>query len=162
MLTFTTRQTGDFTGKVSAIGAGTRVRLEGPFGRFDSIIHERPQQAPLVFIGMGAGMAPLLGLTTAYLAHRRIHLLWSVHRADDAYYSALLADHKQDSAGQLAGTTRVGRFTKQQLYDLLSSDEVATGQFFVAGPNPAVLCIQRLLHDVGVSGRRVHQERLTL
>lgn len=161
-LTFTIRQIGDFTGGLGTVSPGTRVRLEGPFGRFDSTIAERPADRPLVFLGMGAGVAPLLSLTAAHHPDRRIRLLWSVHRPDDAYYSTLLHDYERRSAGRLSVTTQVGRFRHDELAELLTPEEVAHGQYFVVGPNPAVLAGQRMLRRIGVSGRRIHHERLTM
>lgn len=39
---------------------------------------------------------------------------------------------------------------------------IAEGEFFIVGPNHAVLANQRLLRKVGVSAGRIHQERLTM
>ncbi|MEU5047552.1 hypothetical protein AB0G40_42475, partial [Streptomyces griseorubiginosus] len=42
--------------------------------------------------GDGAGIAPLTSLTAPCAEVWRIQLLWSIRRADDAYYSALLEE----------------------------------------------------------------------
>lgn len=162
VLTFTIRQTGDYTRKIGTAVPDTRVRLEGPFGRFDSIVNRRTDDAPLVLVGMGAGIAPLLSLAAEYLTDRRIHLLWSVRHADDAYYGALLGEYERRSGGRLTVTTQVGRFHRDQLRALLPKDEVTRGDFFVVGPNPAVLATQRTLRRIGVSRSRIHHERLTM
>ncbi|WP_426226439.1 FAD-binding oxidoreductase [Pseudarthrobacter sp. DSP2-3-2b1] len=39
-VTFTMRQHGNYTRRLGNVQAGTRVRLEGPFGRFDSIVQD--------------------------------------------------------------------------------------------------------------------------
>ncbi|PVE11802.1 ferric reductase [Streptomyces scopuliridis RB72] len=161
-LTFTIRQHGDFTRRVGNVEVGTRVRLEGPFGRFESIIQDRDHEAPLVLLGMGAGVAPLLSLTAAHHTTRKIHLLWAVRSPEDAYYRDALLEYQAASGDRLQVTTSIGRFRREDLASTLSAEEIAKGAFFIVGPNPAVLANQRLLRRMGVSARRIHQERLTM
>ncbi len=162
MLAFTVRQTGDFTRTISTVAVGTRVRLEGPFGRFDETFRAHPKEAPVVLIGMGAGVAPLLSLIAGHFRRRRILLLWSVRHADDTYYSELLDDYRSQSTGNLEVVTQIGRFHPAQLNGLLTPEEVRTAAFFVVGPNPAVLATQQVLRQLGVPRRHVHHERLTM
>ncbi|MEU4427539.1 FAD-binding oxidoreductase [Actinoplanes sp. NPDC024001] len=161
-LTFTIRSTGDFTRTAAEIPVGTRVSVEGPFGRFDPTISDQPADTPLVLVGMGAGVAPLLSLTAGHLPHRRIHLLWSIRNTEDAYYRTLLEDHQRRADGRFTFTTQVGRFRAQQLPDILTPEQVRDAAFFVVGPNPAVLSTQRMLRRAGVAGARIHHERLTM
>lgn len=161
-LTFTIRQHGDYTRRLRGLEAGTRVRLEGPYGRFDSIVRAHGQDAPLVLLGMGAGVAPLLSLAAAHHTTRDIHLLWAVRAPEDAYYRDVLAGYEAASNGRMQVTTSVGRFRHDDLTEILSPEAVATGAFFIVGPNPAVIANQRLLRRIGVSTRRIHQERLTM
>lgn len=138
------------------------MRLEGPFGRFDSIIQDRDSEAPLVFVGMGAGVAPLLSLAAAHHTTRRIHLLWAVRRPEDAYYRDVLEEYQAASGDRLQVTINVGRFRREDLVGTLSREAVKKGAFFIVGPNNAVVANQRLLRRIGVSSRRIHQERLTM
>ncbi|WP_275559099.1 FAD-binding oxidoreductase [Streptomyces sp. 5-6(2022)] len=161
-LTFTIRQHGDFTGRLGAVEPGTRVRLEGPFGHFESIVQRRDREAPLVFLGMGAGVAPLLSLAAAHHTTRKIHLLWAVRSPEDAYYKEVLEDYQKASDDKFRVTVRVGRFRREDLAGVLTTEEVMKGSFFIVGPNPGVLANQRLLRGMGVSAWRIHQERLTM
>jgi predicted ferric reductase len=161
-LTFTIRQHGDFTRRLAGVRVGTRVRLEGPFGRFDSIVRKQDEDTPLVLLGMGAGVAPLLSLATAHHTTRKIHLLWAVRNPEDAYYRDLLTQLQAASGGRMQVTINVGRFRRQDLANLLPAPVLSKAAFFVVGPNPAVLANQRLLRTMGVSPRRIHQERLTM
>lgn len=161
-LTFTIRQHGNFTRRLGNVTTGTRVRLEGPFGRFESIIQDHDDDAPLIFLGMGAGVAPLLSLTAAHHPKRKIHLLWSVRRPEDIYYHDMLEEYRAASGGRLQVSTRIGRFRKEDLTHALPAAAVADGAFFVVGPNVAVLSSQRMLRRLGVAARRIHQERLTM
>ncbi|OKI46394.1 ferric reductase [Micromonospora sp. CB01531] len=159
-VTFTIRQHGDYTRRLSNITEGTRARLEGPFGRFDSIVATHDPAAPLVLVGMGAGVAPLLSLAAAHHTTRRIHLLWSVRTPEDLYYRDVLADYQAASDGKMQVTTSVGRFRRDDLERELTGEALRTGAFFIVGSSPAVLANQRLLRRMGVASRRIHQERL--
>ncbi|EST23034.1 FAD-binding oxidoreductase [Streptomyces niveus] len=161
-LTFTISQHGDFTRRLGRVDPGTPVRLEGPFGRFESIVQSRDPGAPLVLLGMGAGVAPLLSLTAAHHTTRDIHLLWAVRKSQDAYYLEELEKYQAASGGRLQVTTKVGRFRREDLRGVLSAEEVTKGQFFIVGPNPAVIASRRLLRRTGVGTRRIHDERLTM
>ncbi|MHA5048901.1 FAD-binding oxidoreductase [Streptomyces sp. SD15] len=161
-LTFTIRQHGNFTRRLDNVEVGTRVRMEGPFGRFESIIQGRDREAPLVFVGMGAGVAPLLSLAAAHYTTRNIHLLWAVRSPEDAYYHDVIEEYQAASGNRLQVTMSVGRFRREDLAGTLSAEAVAKGAFFIVGPNPAVLANQRMLRRMGVSARRIHQERLTM
>ncbi|WP_328468952.1 FAD-binding oxidoreductase [Actinoplanes sp. NBC_00393] len=161
-LSFTIRQHGDFTRRLTDVSVGSRVRLEGPFGRFESIVRKQDADAPLVLLGMGAGVAPLLSLAAAHHTTRNIHLLWAVRDPQDAYYRDVLARYQASSDNRMHVTTKVGRFRRDDLAELLPADAVRNGAFFIVGPNPAVLANQRLLRKIGVSSRRIHQERLTM
>jgi predicted ferric reductase len=161
-LTFTISQRGDYTRRLSSLQRGTRVRLEGPFGRFETIARGLDTDTPLVLLGMGAGVAPLLSLTAAHHTSRDIHLLWAVRRAEDAHFTDVLAGYQAAAGDRLQVTTNVGRFRREDLAGVLSPEAVEKGAFFIVGPNPAVLANQRLLRRLGVSPRRIHHERLTM
>ncbi|MEV4033632.1 FAD-binding oxidoreductase [Streptomyces umbrinus] len=161
-VTFTIRQHGDYTRRLTGIDPGTRVRLEGPFGRFESIVQRHGDEAPLVLMGMGAGVAPLLSLAAAHHTTRNIHVLWAVRDPEDAYYRDLLEQYRAASDDRMRVTVQVGRFRREHLDRLLSAEVVRTGAFFIVGPNPGVLATQRMLRRHGVRARRIHQERLTM
>jgi predicted ferric reductase len=162
VLRFTIRAVGDDTRRLAELPTGTTVRIEGPYGRFDRIVRNHDRDAPLVLVGMGAGVAPLLSLIAQYAPHRRIHLLWSVRTAADDYHGDLLEQHAERSGGRLTVTRQVGRFRREQLEHELDDHLRETGAFFVVGPNAAVLHQQRQLRRLGVHRRRIHHERLTM
>ncbi|MFD4351227.1 FAD-binding oxidoreductase [Nocardia sp. NPDC058518] len=161
-LKFTIRQHGDFTRKLTDVPVGARVRFEGPYGRFESLVQKHDEQAPLVLLGMGAGVAPLLSLAAAHHTTRNIHLLWAVRSEEDAYYRDTLEKYQAAADGRMQVNISVGRFHRENLTELLPKQTLAEGAFFVVGPNPAVLANQRLLRRMGVSSRRIHQEQLTM
>ncbi|MFF1255035.1 FAD-binding oxidoreductase [Pseudarthrobacter sp. NPDC058329] len=161
-VTFTIRQHGNYTRRLAGVPVGTRARLEGPFGRFESTVQRHDADAPLVLLGMGAGIAPLLSLAAAHHTTRPLRVLWAVRETDHAYYRDLLEQYRSASDGKTHVTIQVGRFRREHLTGLLTPETIAKGAFFIVGPNPAVLATQSLLRHLGVSQRRIHQERLTM
>jgi predicted ferric reductase len=162
VVVFTIRQLGDYTRTVPQIPIGTTARLDGPFGRFDGIIRESGAGRPLVLIGMGAGVAPLLSLAAGYLRNRKISLLWSIHSPNDNYYADLIDNYRNSSDGSFDALTRVGRFTRDALQSQLSEEQIGNAIYFIVGPNAGVLSTQRTLKRLGVSTGRIHHERLTM
>ncbi|WP_411701336.1 hypothetical protein [Conyzicola sp.] len=161
-LIFTIRQTGDFTRSLEKIEPGTRVRLEGPFGQFNTVLERQDSQAPVVMLGMGAGVAPLLSLIAGHAHQRRIRLLWSMRQPEDAYYRAELSERQDIANGNLAVTRQIGRFRPEQLQKVLTEEEIVSGTFVLVGPNAAVLAQQRTLRRIGVRSAQIHHERLTM
>lgn len=159
--TFTIRQTGDFTNTVPQIAPGTSVLLEGPFGLFNTTIEAAAPDQPLILIGMGAGVAPLLSLADRHGGQRATKVLWSVRTEEDAYYADILAAFQRAHGDRFAYHIQTGRFTQAQLADLLTEDERTNGIMILVGPNPAVMYTQRCLRALGVAPRRVHHERMT-
>ena len=160
-LLFTIRQVGDYTRMIGQVPVGARVRLEGPYGRFDDEVAKSPAEAPLVLIGMGSGVAPLLSLAAGHPG-RRIRLLWSVRRTEDAFYPERIRDLQQRSGGRMTATIQVGRLTWAKLRDTLTAEERGRGEFFMVGPNAAISSLQRPWRGLGVPWRRMHHERLTM
>lgn len=160
-LTFTIRQVGDFTHTVPGVPTDTRVRLEGPFGLFNQIVEATPLAHPMVLIGMGAGVAPLMSLADGHSANRSTKLLWSVRTEDDAYYTDALAAHQQREPDRFTYHIQTGRFTHDQLTNLLTPEEIANGIFFVVGPNQSVLYMEKRLKAIGITSSRIHHERMT-
>jgi predicted ferric reductase len=161
-ISFTVSQRGDFTRRMTDLKVGARARLEGPFGRFQSIVQGYKEDSPLVLLGMGAGVAPLMSLAAAHHPHRNIHLLWAVRREQDAYYRNELARYQAASGNRMQVAVKVGRFHREDFAAALPPAALTHGAFFVVGPNPAVHATQRLLRRLGVSPRHIHQERLTM
>lgn len=84
-VSMTIHASGDLTSRISEAVAGTPVTLEGPFGQFEQEIEAHPG-SPLVLIGMGAGIAPLLGIAQAWAGKRPVTVVDVVSKTEDLYY----------------------------------------------------------------------------
>ncbi|WPC19145.1 FAD-binding oxidoreductase [Pediococcus inopinatus] len=158
IITFTIQNTGDFTSQLSSIPTGSDVKLEGPFGRFAPLIENANPKIPLILIGMGTGIAPLLSLTQQYASSRKIHVLWSVHEASDFYYQQAF-----DSLESLITFDQhITRFTTLDYQNKLTEQELTSALFFIVGPANGVLSTEKVLRHLGVSANQLIDERLTM
>lgn len=80
-----------------ALQSGALLKMEGPFGSF----RYRHTAAPMLLVGGGTGLAPLLSMVRHVLHHglqRDMTLYWGMRRESDLYAHALLTQWAQGSA----------------------------------------------------------------
>lgn len=152
------------------VSVGDRLDVTGPFGVFT--LRDAPT-ANLIFVGGGAGMAPILGLlrsmaergirrkaTFYYGARRRKDLCFEKElRAleetlpDFRYVPALSEpDDEQEWDGEVGLITDVVRRVEQ---DLTGTDA------YVCGPPPMVEAAMELLPSLGVAEDRLFYDKFT-
>ncbi|EHI74599.1 ferric reductase [Streptococcus criceti] len=158
---FMIQSVGDYTAKINQIPIGTKVYLEGPFGRFDRLVKQDPS-APLILYGLGSGIAPLYSMAKTYAPlGRQIHVIWSAKNEKEMY----LHQDFQNLAEQYDNVIYTGkahRFTQEELNDIMSLKEINTGQFFIVGSAQIVLKVEAQLNAMGIDKKRLHDERLTM
>ncbi|MEU4526317.1 2Fe-2S iron-sulfur cluster binding domain-containing protein [Amycolatopsis sp. NPDC024027] len=151
------------------VAVGDRLRVTGPFGVFT--LRDNPGR-DLVFVGGGAGMAPILSLlrsmaergidrkaTFYYGARRRHDLCFEAElRELEAklpgfrYVPALSEPGDDDWTGETGFVTDVLR---REGVDLTGADA------YVCGPPPMVEAALELLPALGVDGKRVFYDKFT-
>ncbi len=142
---------------------GDRVRYSGPFGDFALSGVEREK----VFIGAGAGMAPLRAMIQQRLAEggsERIHYWYGARSARDCPYAlqmqALAAQYSNfswhpvwsgdDSAGK---PRRVHDAIHEDL--LLQHPDLSGCEFYLCGPPAMLAATRQLLCKLGVEESRI-------
>lgn len=156
---FTVETTGDFTRKLPHLPVGSTVYLEGPFGLLDSVVGKAFGR-PLVLIGMGTGLAPLLSLAQQYADRYHLEILWSVRPDQKAIFDRQIEPLQALDSVQV--TRQLRRFTGADYAQLLSAATLEKGQFIIVGPAPAVLQTEKLLQQLGVTPNRLADEKLTM
>lgn len=151
------------------LAVGDRLEVTGPFGVFT--LRDAPE-ADLIFIGGGAGMAPILALlrsmaergierkATFYYGARRGHDLCFEKElrsleetlADFRYVPALSEPGDQAWDGEVGLITDVVRRREQ---DLAGADA------YVCGPPPMVEAALELLPELGVAEKRIFYDKFT-
>lgn len=161
ILTFIIQGLGDFTKKVPNLPIGTKVELEGPFGRFSPIISKDKTDTPLILYGLGSGIAPLKSLSEEFVGKRSIHIIWSAKSESEFYFDN---DFKALSSvnPQVTYHGKAHRYKIEELKTILTSEEIQSGLFFIVGSASALLRVEANLKQLGVAKERLYDERLTM
>ncbi|AIJ24417.1 NADH:ubiquinone reductase (Na(+)-transporting) subunit F [Amycolatopsis methanolica] len=156
----------------TGVAVGDRLEVTGPFGVFT--LRDAPG-APLVFVGGGAGMAPILSLLRSMAARggevaaRRTTFYYGARRKQDlcfeaelhgleqalpafTYVPALSEPGDDDWDGETGLITDVVR---RHETDLAGADA------YVCGPPPMVEAALELLPALGVADKRIFYDKFT-
>ena len=154
-----------------SLKAGDEVTLRGPYGHFAV----DPGEAELVFIGGGAGMAPLraqvLDLLETQATQRKISFWYGARSRRELYYAdlfeqlqtdfdnfawhpALSAPEKNDAWEGDTG------FIHQIAFDRYLSQHPApeTCDYFLCGPPMMVQSVLAMLDELGVAAEHIHYD----
>ncbi|MBT1180238.1 hypothetical protein [Bifidobacterium vespertilionis] len=162
---FAIRADGDFTTKLAGLESGVPARVIPPYGRYAQFIEERDRhdakaaagsgaKAPLVLIGGGIGITPLLGVLTSYAGSGRpVDFLYTARSERDFIYRPELerfgADHPN---------VRV-RLMAQRPDDAAIAPMVRPGAaYLVAGPQAMMTAVRRILMAHGVPADAIYHE----
>jgi propane monooxygenase reductase subunit len=161
----------------SELQVGDRLELTGPFGVFTL----RDSDADLVFVGGGAGMAPILSLLRS-MADRGIHrkatffygartqrdlcfgeeLAAIAERLPNFRYIPALSDEMPDMS---PGGGKAGTWTGETglITDVVKrlGGNLAGAHAYVCGPPPMVEAAIPLLATLGVEDKRVYYDKFT-
>jgi len=152
------------------LAVGDRLELTGPFGVFTL----RDSEADLVFLGGGAGMAPILSLLRSMAdsgIHRNATFFYGARTRDDLCfeeelrsiaerlpnfrYIPALSDH-DPAAGEWDGETGLITDVVKRL-----TGKLAGAHAYVCGPPPMVEAAIPLLETLGVDEKRVYYDKFT-
>jgi Na+-transporting NADH:ubiquinone oxidoreductase subunit F len=150
---------------------GDEVDLTGPFGDFVA----NDTDAEMVFVGGGAGMAPMRSLILDQLlrlrTHRRISFWYGARSAREAFYvdlfTRLAAEHDNfewrlalsDPAPEDLWDGDTG-FIHQVLYDGYLVDHPAPEdvEYYLCGPPVMIAACRKMLDDLGVDPSNVRYD----
>jgi ferredoxin-NADP reductase len=158
-LRFTIGALGDHSSAVADLRPGTRVQVEGPFGRFTA---DRATTRKALLVAGGAGVGPVRALAEDLLV--RGHQLVVVHRAHDAAGLALAAEFTPSPG--LRYVPVPGR-RRQLGYDPLDAahlrafvPDIAERDVFVCGPPAMTDAVVRSARALGVPRTAIHREEI--
>lgn len=149
------RGDGDFTIQLQELSPGTTVRIDGGFGRFDTLLREHPD-GPLTLIAGGSGVAPMLALIQAY-PERQTVLYYSAHREQDLVYRNELLRLEEQRAN-LEVHAQVGRFDVQRE---VQTHMPTDGVFLLSGPAKMGRTWRSALIHAGVQPDRIYFEEFS-
>jgi predicted ferric reductase len=153
---------GDATNALQAVVPGSRVFLEGPYGRFP---HD-PVVGPQLWIAGGIGVTPFVSAARQLRltgTHADIHLLFCANDSTRAIY----LEELQDIASLVQGMQITPHFFAKEGY--LSMDflrqavpDLLEREAYVCGPAPLIQLARSLLEEAGVLPAKLHIEAFDL
>lgn len=171
-LRFTAAVVGDGTARLTALRPGTKVLIEGPYGRLHPGARTRRD---VLLIGAGVGFTPLRALLEAWPYDGGAVTI--VQRARSEAEAVLageineLAAHRGAQHYLLLGHRIAGRDSWQPASRAGWSDvdalravcpDIASRDVFVCGPGPWTNAVLRAVREAGVPAPQVHSERFEI
>lgn len=165
-MNFAIRADGDFTSRIASLKPGADVRIIPPYGRYAEFIREHDAQhghtnagtasakTPLVLIGGGIGITPLIGVLTAYAGTGRIvDFLYTARGERDIIYRNEL---EQIGAGSPTARVRIQtqRPSEQTITPMIRPGAI----YLIAGPHGMLVTVQRILLAHGVAADDIYYE----
>lgn len=170
-ISFTIKESGDFTNTVGATKAGDLARVEAPFGRFSYL--KFPAFDRLVMIAGGVGITPMLSCLRHIAGSgvaKPLMLIWANKTRDDIFLEgelnkliAALPDlkihHVLSRQGDYDGLT--GYVDKDLLIELIPNPTGNT-HIMLCGPIAMMKSVSRELRKAGIPRSRIHTEKFSL
>lgn len=155
---FAIRADGDFTTRVASLQPGTAVRVVPPYGRYAEFVDEHPANAPLVLIGGGIGITPLIGVLTAYAGTgrgggRSVDFLYTVSKDRDVIYGPELTRFGEDHPNARVRIS-LHRPDETALTPMIRPGAV----YLVAGPHAMIVAVRKTLLAHGVRADDIYYE----
>ncbi|MCU1691412.1 MAG: oxidoreductase [Frankiales bacterium] len=167
-LRITVKDLGDGSRAVSSLRPGTRVLVEGPYGRLTA---ERRTTRKVLLVGAGIGITPLRALAEelpqapgdVVVVHRVRSLQEAVFRDEFAHLehtrglrAVLVAGPRGDGSWAPAAAGRDGAAALRAVVP-----DVAEREVFVCGPDPWTASVLAAARAAGVPAARLHAERFS-
>ena len=155
---------------------GDKVRMSGPYGDFHPIVDSK---AEMMWIGGGAGMAPLRAqimymTKTLHTTDRVMNYFYGARALNEVFYLddflALekefpnfhfhLALDRPDPAADAAGVKYTPGFVHQVIYDTYLKDHPAPEdiEYYMCGPGPMSKAVEGMLDGLGVEPSSIHYD----
>ncbi|MBI2806698.1 MAG: ferric reductase-like transmembrane domain-containing protein [Planctomycetes bacterium] len=172
-ITFTIKESGDFTATIGQTRPGDTAAVLGPYGRFSYVLH--PEEGDLIFIAGGIGITPLMSMLRHMRdtrADRCVLLIYANTTQSDIAFRDELAAIEAGASPRLqvihilsrpeagwAGET--GRLDRAKVERLCGKD-VADKAYYVCGPPAMMTAVLAILQELGAAQSAVQVERFSL
>lgn len=161
---------------IFSLKPGDHVLMSGPYGDFHPIFDSK---AEMMWIGGGAGMAPLraqiMHMTkTLRTTDRQMHYFYGARALNEVFYLEdflqlekefdnfhfHLALDRPDPAADEAGIKYTPGFVHQVIYDTYLKDHENPEdiEYYMCGPGPMSKAVNSMLYDLGVEPESIHYD----
>lgn len=161
---------------IFSLRPGDHVMMSGPYGDFHPIFDSK---AEMMWIGGGAGMAPLraqiMHMTrTLDTRDREMHYFYGARALNEVFYlddflslekefdnfHFHLALDRPDPVADEAGVKYTPGFVHQVIYDtyLKNHENPEDIEYYMCGPGPMSNAVNNMLYDLGVEPESIHYD----
>lgn len=155
---------------------GDKVLMSGPYGDFHPILDSK---AEMIWVGGGAGMAPLraqiMHLTkTLRIRDRKMSFFYGARALNEVFYlrdflelekefpnfKFHLALDRPDPAADAAGVKYTAGFVHDVMYKTYLKDHPAPEdiEYYMCGPGPMSNAVNNMLYNLGVEPQAIHYD----
>ena len=163
-LRITVKDVGTGSREVHSIAPGTRVMVEGPYGRFTALPARRSRVA---LIAGGIGITPVRSLLEELPAGKGdIVIVYRASRPQDVVFEAELGELAQQRKAALH--LLIGRRSEFKRDPLSAAalkeliPDIKQRDVYVCGPPGMLATVERSLDSIGLPRARLHAERFAL
>ncbi len=161
---------------IFSLKPGDKVMMSGPYGDFHPIFDSK---AEMMWIGGGAGMAPLraqiMHMTkTLKTTDRKMNYFYGARALNEVFYlddflklekeypnfKSHLALDRPDPAADAAGVAYTPGFVHQVIYNnyLKDHDSPEDIEYYMCGPGPMSKAVENMLDGLGVAPESIHYD----
>lgn len=161
---------------IFSLKPGDKVMMSGPYGDFHPIFDSK---AEMMWIGGGAGMAPLraqiMHMTkTLKTTDRKMNYFYGARALNEVFYlddflklekeypnfKFHLALDRPDPAADAAGVAYTPGFVHQVIYNnyLKNHDSPEDIEYYMCGPGPMSKAVENMLDGLGVAPESIHYD----
>lgn len=154
-LVFAIRNEADFTTNINEVKLGSKVIIDGTYGRLYHEINERKSEH-LILIGSGIGSVPLISLALNRMRKQKVTFIRIAHRPQDLIYENLIRENALKHEN-LTYYSQIGRLTSEQIESLIDSKA-----FYLLGGSPQMMRgTQELLMNSGILKDNIYGEKFS-
>ena len=161
---------------IFSLKPGDKVLMSGPYGDFHPIINSK---AEMIWVGGGAGMAPLraqiMWMTkTRHCTDRKMSYFYGARALNEVFYledflalekefpnfKFYLALDRPDPAADAAGVEYTPGFVHQVMYEKYLKDHESPEdiEYYMCGPGPMSNAVNNMLYNLGVEPESIHYD----
>ena len=161
---------------IFSLKPGDKVLMSGPYGDFHPIINSK---AEMIWVGGGAGMAPLraqiMWMTkTRHCKDRKMSYFYGARALNEVFYledflalekefpnfKFYLALDRPDPAADAAGVEYTPGFVHQVMYEKYLKDHESPEdiEYYMCGPGPMSNAVNNMLYNLGVEPESIHYD----
>lgn len=151
------KREGDYTSTLNKLQIGSRVNVEGPYGKFSYLLGKTKNQ---IWVAGGIGITPFLSMLPAILnKDYKIDLYYCVHDKNEFVYLSELSRIDQDFENFRffpVITAQTGRLSSQKIKE--TSGNLLNKEIYICGPPEMIKSLTKQLLEEGINPAQIKSE----